>query len=422
MGLSFSAEHILDASTAASPSAAADQLFDRVLEGVRAGLEGTPLAPLFEVMRDEASLALGLHPAEEPVRFELVDGLRVRCTARTSSAGPGYHAFALEMLERAFAASGLRWRWRDQDRELGDVTGYLTHRDTARLQEEMLRWLEALAEHVLEEDEDGGGYAISMPLGFQLVGDYFAISATGYKSREFFEGLGAEVAETRQALAREFFPWWDPGFGPSFWDGMARVLCWTALPWRVPVDDREVRLFELARESLDRASFPAPSERQEIEVLLAADSEVQEPPRPVGMGFRRQPMRQALGDGWSVVVPGYYLQEVGDDGNPIFWFGPRTLRAASFGVRGVDRDALVEQGLADGQRVEEELRFEAGHLAGRAVVLRMEDGEDAYWMLQGVVAADERMVLTTICFTDEADREWAVETWHSVMRPPSRTS
>ena len=60
-----------------------------------------------------------LHPAEEP--FELrVEGDQLFAQGKTSSAGPGYHAFLIDWLERIAAEEGFTWTWTDPAREVED--------------------------------------------------------------------------------------------------------------------------------------------------------------------------------------------------------------------------------------------------------------------------------------------------------------
>ena len=71
------------------------------------------------------------HPAEEEVDFLFQDSWLV-CSAKTSSAGPGYHEFLIELLERTRQrACELEWVFIDNVREFCDETDFALQRDTA---------------------------------------------------------------------------------------------------------------------------------------------------------------------------------------------------------------------------------------------------------------------------------------------------
>jgi len=83
-------------------------------------------------------LYLELHPAEEDVRFFVDDHDYLICSARTSSAGPGYHAFLVELLEMIQGPAKISWIWDDEEKEFMDETTYFSKRDFNTLQMEMV--------------------------------------------------------------------------------------------------------------------------------------------------------------------------------------------------------------------------------------------------------------------------------------------
>src|SRR5262249_18486612 len=152
-------------------------------------------------------------------------------SARTSGGGPGYHAWLIALVDRLKDALGLAWA--DAD---GDETGYAEHRDFARLQQEHLTWLRAVA----EQTKDAEQAAINMPLDFSVLGDHFAATPRGFLDRE-----GLLVPE-------RFFAWWSEGHTPAFWQGLAETLAWSVLPWHVPTEE-ERPLYEAARAAFKRS-------------------------------------------------------------------------------------------------------------------------------------------------------------------------
>src|SRR4051812_39896471 len=74
------------------------------------------------------TLWLGLHPAEERIEISTTGGGRVVVSARTSGAGPGYHAFVCELLDAVGARLDVRWQGPDPTGQTGDETGYFHDR------------------------------------------------------------------------------------------------------------------------------------------------------------------------------------------------------------------------------------------------------------------------------------------------------
>src|SRR4051812_24319455 len=74
-----------------------------------------PADPLLRrLVRCEAlddRLLVRLHPSEESVEFFFEASGNFVCAAKTSTAGPGYHAFLLEWLENLGTACRLPWIW-----------------------------------------------------------------------------------------------------------------------------------------------------------------------------------------------------------------------------------------------------------------------------------------------------------------------
>jgi hypothetical protein len=57
---------------------------------------------------------------------------------------------------------------------------------------------------------------------------------------------------------------------------------------------------------------------------------------------------------------------------------------------------------------------------GWAVIERAEDDDGEYWNLSGRTGAPSELCFVTISYHDQADRDWALQTWRSVRhRPPA---
>src|SRR5260370_13210027 len=95
-------------------------------------------------------LAIALQPAEEALTFTF-EPERIVATARTSGAGPGYHAFVCELLRGAGDELGIDWTASRDDE--GDETGFFDCGDRVRLEREFHAFVAALARQL---DSTGG--------------------------------------------------------------------------------------------------------------------------------------------------------------------------------------------------------------------------------------------------------------------------
>ncbi len=350
-----------------------------------------------------------LHPAEEPLELRVVDGW-LEATAKTSSAGPGYHAFAIEWLDRVADEFGLTWSWADEAREYLDETGFAETRDFESLQAEMFAWLRFVAKRLLGSEQ--AEWPLGLPMGFWVRGDHYAISSLGRWSREWFEAAAAADDTNSTDHGRAFFPWWNRDRDALFFKNCALVQAWVDVLWRAPVGDQERRCLENTLACFHRARALDPalelpeSEIAEIEALIAGNAP--ERPRVSGVGFRRLPMRKPVTGSWTLEVPGYFQETSERDGGTIvFWDGTRTIRSSSFAF-GPEEPPRPETG---------SLVFDEDGRWGTAEIDRIEQEGAVYWQLHGEMRAPGSVCVVTVCFDDADDREWAIESWRSLRRP-----
>ncbi|MBY0459670.1 MAG: hypothetical protein K2V38_20310, partial [Gemmataceae bacterium] len=86
---------------------------------------------------DRPVLLVELHPAAPPVEVRLGAGGRVRVTAATTPAGPGYHIHLCDLFRQFAAAFAFPWVADD----CTDPTGFFGTRDRAACERAFLRWL-----------------------------------------------------------------------------------------------------------------------------------------------------------------------------------------------------------------------------------------------------------------------------------------
>ncbi len=388
-----------------------EQLFQDLAEAVAEFSRHQP-SPLEDWQRSSPShdvLYVNLLPCEENVEFRLADG-RVACQAKTSTGGPGYHAYLVDVLDALRDRLGLDWR---SEANAEDETGYLGHRAFPRLQAAMVEWLRGLGGHLCERaDEMDSPLLLGMSLDFRPVTEAFAASQMGEWPREWFERLVTADEPELGRLAEQFFPWWERGVTAKTLRGLGLARSWVDLRWVVPADDNERRLcesvlgcFVRARE-LDGSLALPEAEVQELAALLAPDAPLRAP-RPEGVGFLRRSMSLPIPGGWSIDLPGYYGAQLEDDGGAqVYWFAGRTVRGSSLSFRAkTPRTPAEVLGAASAEKGELPLALSCRELSGKYTCSAAKDGDG--FVLTAQVAKQDGLCIVTIQFEGEADRAWA---------------
>ncbi len=353
--------------------------------------------------RDERNYVVQLHPAAEDVEFSL-DGDDVVVSVKTSTVGPGYHAFVCELLHNV----GLQWSARDDE---GDETGYFATGDRGALEVEMLAWLKGLcgvlAEHIAE---GAANMMISLPTDSVFEFDGAIATPMGPRDVDWIERV---QKDPRKGI--DIFPWWEPGLGAHHLRGRALARMWTEVRWREPVDENEQELLEEIDADLREAHRLDPSlelpwaEWAEIAHFL----ELEDPTRGLGarlpprIGYRRRPVRTTLTGGWSVRIPGEMSTEIDDEGSWSAFTPGRTIWMSSFRIGDPEEPTLTAaQTLPnrepDGAPIE--LPELAEDFAYRAYVGTTGEGDPRLTL---EIAVPHRIAVFTIVVDDEDDLAWA---------------
>jgi hypothetical protein len=353
------------------------------------------------------TLSVLLHPSAEDLEITLLDERSVRASGKTSTTGPGYHAFVCDLLHRLGADLGIAWRPPTDD-EL-DETGYFHDPDVAALEGEFLAWLRGLAGAVLDAAEDGStGIAISMPMNVRFEVDAFLITPVGPRSLAWTR----EVASDPRCGV-DLFPWWEVGSDCAL--GRALIPMWQDVPWRPPVDDEERALLEnvdalLARAHASGAKGVPWTEWAEILRYLdktraeVAAHAMAEAPRAL-IGYRRANVWNAMAGGWSLSAPGRFVGRFDEKGTWSAFDGSRTLWFSSFSVDGPgDRvpsaKELIAKGKDEGAPVQVPGLADKAH---RARLSRRDDGDGEYQWLVVEVAEPGNLAVFSMAFHDDAD-------------------
>lgn len=377
----------------------------------------------------DGRLYIHVHPAEESIEFVVTEDGRLLCSARTSGAGPGYHAWLVGTLERLGEAFGFQWDFAPGDLD-GDETGYALHRSFDRLQQEMTVWLRAIATEILELEGEG-----IVSLGLNLAGDLIldppelVVTPLGPRSREWFETAATEAGA--RAAAPEHFPWWNEAPDAEMWTRCGLVIAWCDVGWSVPIDDEVERpihdvltCFDRAR-ALDANCELPESEIDELEALLAADPNMPVEPPPADwsrIGYRRHAMYRPLGGGWRVVLPGYFEVDE-DDGSMYYAWGPYIVIGTAHTLTEAADKGPVEflntfrKEFPANAKVIEGFDEDPPWLAGKFVTRDNEDYEPDL-TLTGFLAAPSGFCEVTFSCTDLDQPDWGHEVWKTIEAPP----
>ncbi len=374
--------------------------------------------PAPRVSVEEGVLIAELHPAAEPIVLAVEEG-QARLSANTLTAGPGYHRHVCALAAALGDELGIEW----------SATGWMADRDDARLEAAFLDQLGDIARQILALAEEGTrGFSLFLPAGY--VFDHGAALATPMGPRD--EAWLRAVAED-PARGRDVFAWWGADEDARYFLGLALVTAWLDVRWRPPVEEGERALLDRVATWIERAHALDPAlelpwdAQAEILAFLGEESlratraqlKAQTQPGP-RIGYRRGPVRVTLSGGWSLRVPGELAERWEERGTWVAWDARRSVWFTSMSVRGEDGapSPSTEATLAALPPLsgDELLELEHGELRGLACFVDDEHEGERVQRLEAHAAVGDAAAIGTIVFVDDADREWALETWASLRR------
>jgi len=284
----------------------------------------------------DRSLTVSIVPAADSISFDVSQaGLGVGL--RTSTAGPGYHAAVIDMLDALGDRCGVAWDWGQQPDRSFDETGYAVTRDYAALQRDHASFLRNLMDASLESGLDNVAFCVPWGLGIEEDG---LACPMGIKPIAWRLAVSEAKEATRLTLASEFFPWWTRDIDAAFFENMLRCLLWQHVEWRKPKSPRESRTLLMIEEAAARLKALAgriPAElRTALRELDAAVRSGEAPPS-TGIGYRRRNVLRELFNTWHMSLPGTLVADFADDGKAAYFVGPRhALRISAITVNGTD--------------------------------------------------------------------------------------
>lgn len=430
--------------TGTFPSDAVEPSPEDWLDEVAAWLESHEEEPLMVCQRgtnsaEHPTLYVQIHPCAEDVEISVPETGLCLVTAKTSTVGPGYHIFLCDLLHAFGAHFKVEWDAPGEEIE-GDETGCFFNGDAAAVRTEMLRWLSTVASIVVEnlkEDTAASVRMVSMPLTRSYPDQTGVLTPTGPRTPDWFTMVAADPE-----CGLDFFAWWPEGVGAAFFLGRARCKLWQEVRWRTPITEDEGELlmdvhFDLERafhfdphaaipwrewrELLDYineyfgyAEFQHEGTQEEDIERRAAEADASQPL----MGYRRGRVNVTLTGGWSITIPGEFAEEWEENGETwSAWHGGRTIWFTSWSVCGENDETLSAREIIDSRTWPERGEFidhAEGAMLARAVFLPTEENGQPLWNLKAYTAVDGNFALCNIYVHDEADRQWAIDTWKAL--------
>ena len=235
------------------------------------------------------------------------------------------------------------------------------------------------------------------------------------------------------SLGRDIFPWWEDGHGAEYHLGRALCYMWNSLRWREPLTETEAELLETILRHLDSAysldpdlEFPWREWSQIIDFLGTnyeltdfveemADKSDLAFGRLSLVGYRRFDVRKNLGGGWSVAIPGTFVEELEEGQTFLAYDETRNVRVTCMSATDSSGNTLDAAEILRKIRViDDPISYEKGKVLGRAFFEKIEEEDATFWMLRGVSAASGTFAQVTICFEEEDEQPWALSIWRSL--------
>ncbi len=369
---------------------------------------------------DERVMAYALlHPAAENIVIDLSRPGLVDVDAKTSTLGPGYHAFVVTLIRELGDAAQIEW---DPALGYGDETRYFETGNRDDIEARMLDWLAALATRVRDDVARGvSGCAINLASDHRYSTPGAVRTPLGPRDEPWLEAVAKDPTR-----GIDLFPWWSAGEGFDYRLGRALTLMWKDVRWRRPLNAGELRDLEEVHRLLaaafaidDRGDLPFRAWAEVVDVL-ALDDEVSAKVRArskdsgeAEIGYRRHPVRVAIGGHWSLEIPGSFAEAWDEDGTWTAFDARGTVLASTYAMSAVeDPEGLLDRWYPKGP---DTVVHEGRGWRGRATFAREEsDTGSTDWSLRSLAIGKGGIAALTVIVGDGAQREWAMELWRSL--------
>lgn len=384
---------------------------------------------------DQPLLHVHFHPVAEPATLRVGSSGKIALHARTSPAGPGYHAHLCELLKDFADDFDFTWNDPPPDR---DPAHYFVQGDLARLERHFLHWLASECANTLRLAQPGDRLSVGLhrPLRFLHSGP--VLTPLGTKPIEWLQAVAADPT-----LGKDFFPWWSPELDAEFYRLRALSDLWLAFPWRAPLTESEGELVDQIAADLANAHEANPDcdlpWNEWAEVLSAIEHDagkytVEPIPESLSalvrargkgsseIGYRRGPVVANFSGGWQLRIPGRLAVKREDDGRTwtawddtiTVWLKDQSLGHPERGPVPSAKEAVIaaRRNLPEGEPLP---RLEGSTFGDAVYGPHTEDGR-AIGRLCGVAASGNRLAICTIYVTNSTERDRASAIWQSLTR------
>lgn len=392
---------------------------DKMRNGMRAYFEGLPSVVPGQSVRvypDDHGIQIRLVPFEDNVYVQFEDTVAV-ISARTNSAGPGYHAYLVGVLDGLVRQTGAKLT----AAAVKDETGYYADRDFQALQGSMAAWAVSVANAIIEKVGQGHqNLAVSMPLEQIPVTDGRVVSyPLGYLDEPTLRSIQRQ--EDLRTILRQFFLWWDEGLTADFFRKAALSIMWQDINWLPPLtgDDGSVDdgAYQSVLACLEQAwAFDTALSYPEAEWLEAAkligdddlvttlmgrfpDAVKKEPE----IGFLRGWVNSMLSAGWYIEHPGKMYFDGSD--RWVWWDDDLTIRVSVLSFQpagGGDVDPDETLGQLGREEPFEVLALKDKKVSAKVLTKTTEEEGEMLWQTVLIAAHGNTVLMSTLYYADKA--------------------
>jgi len=358
-----------------------------------------------------------LVPFEESLYGEWV-GDDLMLSSKTNSAGPGYHAYLIEVLD------GLGVKPTNVD----DETGYYKSRDYAALQAQMAQWLQSMSVVLTDAmGKDFSNFAVSIALDWMpRTDDQLVCCPLGGFNKAFFER-----AKQGGDVGAEFFLWWNKGRDALFYRNTALNMLLYAVNWLAPETNAERLDIAAALACLEQAyaldpnlQYPAAewlelskfSDNPDLaQTISARFPNAGEP----AIGYRRGNIETNV-FGWRFTHSGMMHMDRDENGTFIQWDNDKTIRTSTFTVEFKEdlpnkSESLMESAL-DATMEYEPFALDIDGSAARIAHKQIDENGEMVWYTSLVAALDNNLLILSLFYVNDDERQWALDVCTSIKR------
>ncbi|MEO8376098.1 MAG: hypothetical protein ABI579_00375 [Candidatus Sumerlaeota bacterium] len=388
-------------------------------------LYGKDAAPKLE--KKVAMVQLAFHPAAQPIMIALFQPNHIVVNAETSGVGPGYHQYLCDMFKAAAGPLNITW-------DLGnciDPTGYFLNSNRSALESAYLRWLGDQCTDILELYNKGERQlALALPTLDRFLHDGAVATPLGPRPSSWLDAVTQEASR-----GKDMFPWWDAGEGGNYLLGRALSQLWLQARFRQPITEVEnasyadmLNCFEEAYKAAPQLRYPwrewddflrMTDRDDELTREVAEKADAENGARPL-FGYRRGDYISVFPAGWHITLPGSFAEQVGEGGLWTGWDENRTVQIGTISPppqadgSHVPASELIKEAPSLGTGRGEEYERDDEGMISKGNLHQANEDNRLFWRLGTVTAVDGNMLVVTINFDNEEDKDWAMEVWKSI--------